>query len=258
MGKMKPRTLGLEDIEKQEKEEQKKKAAEKKASATVEEKVDEAKEAKDEKKASKKEKTPAVKKVKGAKYLKAKKMVDVKKAYTLTEAIAMMKKMKFVAFDESVELHLNVDKTGLKGELDLPHSTGKLVRVAIVDDKVLNDLENGKIEFDVLITHPSFMPKLAKYAKVLGPKGLMPNPKAGTISPQPDEVAKKFLKGMLRWKTEAKFPLIHQMIGKLSFEDAQLVANAKAFIEAVGKIHILQAYMTGTMTPSVRLDLERV
>ena len=63
------------------------------------------------------------------------------------------------------------------------------------------------------------MPKLAKYAKVLGPKGLMPNPKAGTVSTKPEEVVKKFEKGMLRWKTEAKFPLVHQMIGKISFEE---------------------------------------
>ena len=256
---MKPRTLGVEEIEKQEKEEQKQKAVEKKAAEKKAPKTEDvAEEAPVVKKSKKKESAPVVKKVKGAKYLKAKKMVDVKKAYTLPEAVALLKKMKYVSFDESVELHLNVDKTGLKGELDLPHSTGKMVKVAIVDDKVLNDLENGRIEFDILITHPSFMPKLAKYAKVLGPKGLMPNPKAGTISPNPEQVAKKFLKGMLRWKTEAKFPLIHQMIGKLSFDDAKLVENAKVFIEAVGRVHILQGYMTGTMTPAVRLDLEKL
>ena len=185
-------------------------------------------------------------------------MVDSAKKYSLEEAVALLKKMKYTGFDESVEIHMNVEKTGLKGEVELPHATGKTVRVAIVNDAVLNELESGKMNFDILITHPSFMPKLAKYAKVLGPKGLMPNPKAGTISPTPEEVAKKFLKGTLRWRTEPKFPLIHQMVGKLSYDDAKLVENLKAFIEAVGKIHIFQAYLSSTMTPGVRIDLEKV
>lgn len=259
MGKMKPRTLGLEDLEMAQKEEQKQRSAEKKAEKAAEAPVEEKKEeVKEEKKAEKKEKTPAKKKIKGAKYQKSAKQVDSSKVYTLTDAVATLKKVKFAGFDESVELHLNVDKTGLKGEVELPHSTGKTVRVAIVSDKVLSDLESGKIEFDILITHPSFMPKLAKYARVLGPKGMMPNPKAGTISTNPEEVAKKFEKGTLRWKTEPKFPLIHQIIGKLSYDDAKLVENAQAFIEAVGKIHISAAFMAGTMTPSVKLDLEKI
>lgn len=260
MGKMKPRTLGVEEIEKKEKAKQKEKAAEKKsvvakAMTDVDDKeVDKVKVVKKSLPAKK----PTVKKAKGAKYLKSKKMVDSAKKYSLEEAVALLKKMKYTGFDESVEIHMNVEKTGLKGEVELPHATGKTVRVAIVNDAVLNELESGKMNFDILITHPSFMPKLAKYAKVLGPKGLMPNPKAGTISPTPEEVAKKFLKGTLRWRTEPKFPLIHQMVGKLSYDDAKLVENLKAFIEAVGKIHIFQAYLSSTMTPGVRIDLEKV
>src|SRR4030067_3160480 len=100
------------------------------------------------------------------------------------------------------------------------------------------------------------MPRLAKQAKVLGPKGLMPNPKAGTISDKPEEVAKKFLKGSIRWKTEAKAPLIHQMIGKISFEDKMLADNALAFLTSIGKNHILSAYIKTTMSPSVIFDLE--
>lgn len=260
MGKMKPRTLGVEEVEKEQKAKQKEKAAEKKViknppspKATEDEKV--VPEKAEKKSVAKK---PSVKKVKGAKYLKSKKMVDSTKKYTLEEAVALLKKMKYTSFDESVEIHMNVEKTGLRGEVELPHVTGKTVRVAIVNDAILNELENGKMNFDILITHPSFMPKLAKYAKVLGPKGLMPNPKAGTISPTPEEVAKKFLKGTLRWKTEPKFPLIHQMIGKLSYEDKKLVENLKAFIEAVGKMRIFQAYLSSTMTPGVRIDLEKV
>jgi len=204
---------------------------------------------------AKKLKTKA--RVRGQSYQKAKKGVDKNKKYTVAEAIKLLKKIKYSSFDESVELHLNVDKTGLKGEVDLPHSTGKTVRVKIVDDKIIEDIGKGKFDFDILITHPSHMPKLARLAKVLGPKGLMPNPKAGTVSPKPEEVAKKFEKGMLRWKTEPKFPIIHQMIGKLSAEDKALVENAEKFLQSVSKAHTLSAFIKSTMSPSIKLDLEK-
>jgi len=261
MGKVKPRLIGDTEVEEIQKKEQKAKAAEKKKlknkSESVEVKVDQ-----DQPTVEKKEKKPAKKAasikltaVKGKKYLEAKNMIDKNKFYSLKEAILLLKSMKLVKFDQSVELHFVVDETGLKGEVELPFSTGKIVRVKIADDSVISNLEKGKIEFDVLVTHPSFMPKLAKYAKVLGPKGLMPNPKAGTVSMKPEEVVKKFEKGMLRWKTEAKFPLIHQMIGKISFEEKNLLANAEKFIEAVGKIHIKNAFIKTTMSPAVKLEL---
>ncbi len=253
MGKMKARTLGVEEIEAKEKEASKKKATVKKEAQVTSEETNT-----ETKTTEKKGKKPTVKKVRGIKYQKAKKLVTPGEKCTVAQAVAFIKKMKYTGFDESVEIHMNVEKTGLKGEVELPHSTGKTLRVAIVSDTVLNELENGKMNFDILITHPSFMPKLAKYAKVLGPKGLMPNPKAGTISPQPEEVAKKFLKGTLRWKTEGKFPLIHQMVGKISYEDKKLVENITAFITAVGKVNIHAAYLTSTMTPSVRIDLDSV
>jgi len=116
-------------------------------------------------------------------------------------------------------------------------------------------LEKGKIDFDILITHPSYMPKLVKYAKLLGPKGLMPNPKAGTISDKPEEVVKKFQKGMIRWKTEPKFPLVHQLIGKISMEEKALEENIKKFIQSVGEKHILSAFIKTTMSPSVKIKL---
>jgi large subunit ribosomal protein L1 len=150
-----------------------------------------------------------------------------------------------------------VDETGLKGEVELPNPTGKLIKIAIIDDKILSNIEKGRIEFDLLVTHPSFMPKLAKFAKILGPKGLMPNPKAGTISTTPEEVVKKFQKGMLKWKTEAKFPLIHQMIGKLSHEEKNLITNAEKFLSSVGSKHILKAYIKSTMSPSIKVSSEK-
>lgn len=261
MGKVKPRLIGDTEVEEKQKKEQKAKAMEKKMMKNKDIK-EEAKtvvvEVKKEKKTVKSKGVSAkAATTRGKKYMEAKQMFDKNKFYSLQEATAILKRMKLTKFDQSVELHFVVDEAGLKGEVELPFSTGKVVRVKIVDDKVLMDLEKGKFEFDVLVTHPSFMPKLAKFAKVLGPKGLMPNPKAGTVSTKPEDVVKKFEKGMLRWKTEVKFPLIHQMIGKISAEEKNLIANAEKFIEAVGKAHIKNAFIKTTMSPGLKLELNK-
>ena len=261
MGKVRTRILGLEELEQAQKEEQKKRSQEKKAAKgkDSEEEVDAVVEEKAAPQAKKKEAEAPVKKhVIGKKHKEALKKVDSSKTYTLTEAVELLKNIKYAGFDESVELHLNIDKEGLKGEVELPHSTGKTVRIKIVDDKVIEGLENGVIDFDILITHPSFMPKLAKYAKTLGPKGLMPNPKAGTVSPNPEEVAKKFEKGTLRWKAEPKFPLLHQMVGKISMESGKIVDNARAFITSVGKAHVRSVFIKTTMSPSMKVDIEKM
>lgn len=279
MGKIRTRTIGLEEVEEQQKKEQKERAAAKKAEkdekkakkasskAVQELKAAEAKAKEDgeettqtvETQPERTQKEETSKKVKvrqiGKKHKDAQKKVDDAKVYALAEAVALLKQIKYANFDESVELHLNVLEDGLKGEVELPNSTGKTVRVKIVDDKVLDSLENGVIDFDVLVTHPSYMPKLAKFARTLGPKGLMPNPKAGTVSPNPEEVAKKFEKGTLRWKAEPKFPLIHQMIGKISHDDKALVENAEAFLASVQKNKIKAAFIKTTMSPSLRIVL---
>ncbi len=276
MGKVKSRVLGDPELEKKQKEEQKKKSAEKKMAKksgkgelTKQVAADDEAMAKMQKAKDLLEKEPVVTKAKagkegkkkikvrirGKQYLLSKKLVDKKKLYSLKDAIELLKKLKYSKFDESVELHINVDKEGIKGEVELPHSTGKTTRVRIVDEKLLGELEKGKIEFDILITHPQYMPKLVKYAKVLGPKGLMPNPKAGTISPKPEEVAKKFSKGALRWKTEPKAPIVHAMIGKVSLKDNQIQENASTFMTAVGQPHIVSVFIKTTMSPSVRIQI---
>lgn len=259
MGKIRTRILGLEEIEEKQKKEQKEKSAtkktQKKKEIKEEVKTEEKKEKKPEKKVVEDKKVVPEPRKRGKKYQENKKMVDKNKLYSLKEAVEMLKKFKKASFDESVELHLVVDEVGLKGEVELPYSTGKTVRVKIVDDKVLEEIEKGKLDFDVLVAHPSFMPKLTKFAKILGPKGLMPNPKAGTISPNPEEIVKKFSKGVLRWKTEPKFPLIHQMIAKISVKEEEIVANAEKFIDAVGKKHIKKTYIKTTMSPSLKLQI---
>ncbi|NTU72854.1 hypothetical protein HGB07_01620 [Candidatus Roizmanbacteria bacterium] len=263
MGKIRTRVIGDEEVEKQQKDEQKKRSEQKKKERKLN--LSDLKDAKDDvvveesqKEVEKDEKHEVKVRSHGKRYSESKKLVEKKKKYHLEEAVALLKKMKRAQFEESVEVHLNVDKEGLKGEVELPHSTGKTVRVAVVDDALLDKLENGVIDFDVLVTHPSFMPKLAKYARILGPKGLMPNPKAGTISTDTDAVVKKFSKGVLRWKGEAKFPLVHQLVGKISLEDAALAENVRAFYNAVGKVHVKSMVIKSTMSPSVLIDIDTI
>ena len=267
MGKVRTRILGLEDLEKQQKEEQKQRSAEKKAekgeSVEASAPVAEEKAQPKKKNAKKVEDTKRAKKGKsharGAKYVKSAKMINKEiESYKIADAIPMLKKMAYAKFPEAVELHLNVDKTGLKGEVDLPHSTGKTVRVAVVDEDLLEKIEEGKIEFDILVSHPSFMPKLAKYAKILGPRGLMPNPKSGTVSMKPEDVVKKFEKGVLQWKSEPKAPIVHQMVAKLSASDKEIEENVMVFLNAVGKVHISTAFIKTTMSPALALSLQEM
>ena len=122
-------------------------------------------------------------------------------------------------------------------------------------DALLKKIDGGTIDFDILIATPDAMPKLARAAKVLGPRGLMPNPKNGTVTPNPEEVAKKYEGGQINFKTEAKFPLLHVAIGKVSFGDAKIKDNAKTVLSAIDKKQIKNATLKSTMSPAIRLDL---
>jgi len=256
MGKVRTRFLGIDEIEVQQKKEQKERAELKKIeSKDTQKEAPEVEEKKVEKKSKVKKVISSSQKKHGSKHQKARTQVDERKEYELGEAIALLKKLTFAKFDETVELHLNMEKDGIRGEVSLPHATGKVIRVLVLDDKVLKDIEDGTINFDVLVAHPSQMPKIAKYARTLGPKGLMPNPKAGTVSTDPEAAAEKFKTGSLRWKTEPKAPIIHQMIGKISADAAHLEENASAFLTAVGTHNILSGFIAATMTPSIKLKI---
>ncbi|MEK9178586.1 MAG: 50S ribosomal protein L1, partial [Patescibacteria group bacterium] len=155
-------------------------------------------------------------------------------------------------FDETVELHINTIDGSVSGRMMLPHGTGKKARVAIASDELIEQLEKGTIDFDVLIAHPSMMPKLAKVAKFLGPRGLMPNPKSGTITDKPEEAMKKFEEGQINFKTE-KSPIVHLSVGKLSFGPDKLSENIEAAIEAINKAKIRNAILKSTMSPGIKL-----
>lgn len=187
-------------------------------------------------------------------YTSVRAAIDKTKTYPFLAALAIVKKANLTKFDPSIEVHINTLEKNLRGSVVLPHGTGKEYKVTIVTDQILEEVGKGKINFDVLISHPSFMPKLAKLAKILGPRGLMPNPKNGTISDKPEEAAKQFA-GKLQYKTEAEFPIIHCMIGKGSFEEKKLSENFSALINSIGPLKIKSVFLKATMSPSVKVNI---
>ena len=183
--------------------------------------------------------------------------IDHKKFYHIDDALKLLREISLTHFDATVELHINTIEKGLRGTVSLPHGTGKKIRVAIATaetiEKIVSEVEKGKIGFDALVAHPSVMGKLARVAKFLGPKGLMPNPKNGTISPAPEKVAKKLEEGEVSWKTETDFHIIHLVIGKLSFKDKQLEENFSALIKSIGETKIKSITLKSTMSPGIKV-----
>lgn len=211
---------------------------------------------KPKKKATKKAANDQYKFETGKKVIAAQGQVDKTKLYSLKDALELVKKTSFSKFDGSVELTLNVAEKGIRGTVSLPNGTGKQVRVKVATDALIEDIsKNGKIDFDILVAEPSMMPKLAKVAKILGPKGLMPNPKTGTIGPDPEKLVKDLSNGQVQWKTQNDLPIIHTTIGKVSFDEKKLEENYLALTKSIGKDKIKSAYLKATMGPSVKLAI---
>lgn len=183
------------------------------------------------------------------------KMVSKSQTYPLEKAVGLLVQFKTGKFDETVELHINVKEQGTSGTLTLPHGSGKTLRIKVADDALLADVEKGNIDFDVLVATPDMMPKLAKVARVLGPRGLMPNPKNGTVTTNPEDAVKKLSGGETRFKTEPKAPVIHLIIGKLSFGDKKILENAQTVMTTIGTGKIKSAILTSTMSPGIRLQI---
>jgi len=196
-----------------------------------------------------------ISKVRGKKYQEAKKMVDPGKSYSLTEALKLAKKSSYSKFGGSIEVHFNVTKKGLNGEVVLPYLKGKEKKVAIFSEEVLGQIKDGKIDFEVLLATPADMPKLVPFAKILGPKGLMPNPKNGTIVNEPKKAAESFSQPKFSYKTEADFPLIHSIIGKFAQKDEELIANFKALVVAIGQNNIQKVTIKSTMGPGIKVNI---
>ena len=221
----------------------------------------------------------------GKKYQEAAKLVEKDKVYTLKEAMELATKTSPVKFDASVEAHvrLGVDPRqadqNIRTTLVLPNGNGKTVRVAVFapldvakqakaagadiaeDEEFLKQLEKGTIDFDVLISTPQYMPKLGKYARLLGPKGLMPNPKAGTVTMDVEKAVKEAKAGKVEYRVD-KQSIVHIGLGKVSFGADKLFENAEAFFNSLKAqkpaslkgTYVKSVYITTSMGPSIQIE----
>ncbi len=203
------------------------------------------------------EKAPSRKpKVRGKKYLAARAKVDQNQLYPLAEAVKLVKETSISKFVGNLEAHLVVKQTGELGELKLPHFKGKAKKVVIADDQVIEQIKAGKIDFDVLLASPKMMPKIVPFARILGPKGLMPNPKNGTLVKDPEKAVKRFQQAnVIKVKTERKAPVVHLVLGKLDQPDQELIANVEALIKFLGSGQIKKLVLKATMGPGVKVKV---
>lgn len=219
-------------------------------------------------------------------YQELKKLVDAKKFYTPLDAMELVKQTSKTKFDSTVEVHINLGIDVKKGDqqvratLLFPHSIGKTKKVVafvaadrekdakeagadiIGGEDLINEIaKSGKIDCDVTVATPDMMPKLAKIAKVLGPSGLMPNPKTDTVGPNIKKIIEEIKKGKVAFKNDATANL-HQAIGKVSMDAKVLVENLTSFIEAVKKtkpasskgVFLKSVTVTSTMGPAIHVD----
>ncbi|MBQ7201847.1 50S ribosomal protein L1 [Candidatus Saccharibacteria bacterium] len=221
----------------------------------------------------------------GKKYQESYKLVDKTKTYALKDAIELAVKTSPVKFDASVEAHvrLGVDPRqadqNIRATLVLPNGNGKTVRVAVFapldvckaakaaganiaeDEEFLKQLEKGEINFDVLISTPQYMPKLGKFARLLGPKGLMPNPKAGTVTMDVEKAVKESKAGKVEYRVD-KQSIVHIGLGKVSFGTDKLLENANAFFDSLKSqkpaslkgTYVKSVFVTTTMGPSIAVE----
>jgi large subunit ribosomal protein L1 len=195
-------------------------------------------------------------KVRGKKYQASKKMVDVNKYYPLKEAIDLVKKTSFSKFDGKVEAHVTTFDVGNVGEITFPHLETVSKKIIILNDTILAEIKDGKVNFDILIATPSTMPKLLPFARVLGPKGLMPNPKNGTLTDKPEEAVKKLSVAKTIIKTEKNSPVIHMVVGKVSQAEKELEANIEELIKVVKTNKIRKLALCATMGPCVKVEIK--
>lgn len=202
-----------------------------------------------------KTKRKIVEKIRSVKYKDAKKKIEPGKTYTIESAIKLVKETSYSKFDGTMEAHLVLKKAGISAQVTLPHAAGREKKVEIASDETIEKLKAGKIDFDILIATPVMMPKLVPFARLLGPKGLMPNPKNGTLVTDPKK-ANSFSAGSVTLKTEKEAPLIHTVVGKNSQKDEEIADNLKAIFKALGgDKQIVRAFIKSTMSPSVKVQL---
>ena len=222
----------------------------------------------------------------GKKYLEAAKLIDTAKSYPIEEAIELVKKVSYTKFDETMELvfRLNVDPRHadqqLRGAIVLPNGTGKSKKVLVITQgpkvaeaqnagadivggkEILEEIKKGWFDFDVIVATPDMMGELGKLGKILGPKGLMPNPKTGTVTMNIAQAIDEIKKGKVTYRTD-KEGNVAVIIGKKSFSTEKLVENLNTFVGAILKIkpasvkgnYVKNISVSSTMGPGIKIDL---
>jgi large subunit ribosomal protein L1 len=222
----------------------------------------------------------------GKKYKQAVALIEAGRVYTVDEAVDLLERTNTVKFDPTVEIHFNLDidpkyaDQMVRSTLTLPNGTGKAPKIgAFTDagnekdllalgatvaggDDLVDTILTGKIDFDVAVATPGMMKKMGKAAKVLGPKGLMPNPKAGTVGEDLVAIVKELMAGKFEFKND-KQGNVHSIVGKLSFGGKKLKENIEAFVKAMkdvkpsgvkGGTYINGVYVCNAMGPSIKIE----
>ncbi len=220
------------------------------------------------KKNAAKEDTVKAKKVRSRKYQAAREKVERNKHYPLTEAVKTAQQASYTKFPATMEVHINTTTKGLRGLVTLPYTAGKKLTILafgsgakeasadiVGTEETIGEIEKGKINFDVVVTTPQWMPKLARAAKTLGPRGLMPNPKSGTITDNLTKTVAELQQGKTEYKTEANGQIIHLAVGKVNQSAEEISANIKALYNTIGRSRIKSIFIAPTMGPSVKVEV---
>jgi len=224
---------------------------------------------------------------KGKKFIAAQAQIDSTKRYELSEAVSLLKKVSFEKFDASVEfaIRLNLDprkaEQNLRGATVLPHGTGKTKTVLVFaqgdkakeaeaagadfigDDETVKKIQDGWLGFDTVVATPDMMSKIGRLGRVLGPRGLMPNPKTGTVTMDVTKAIKEIKAGKVEYRVD-KVGNVHVTIGKVSFENDQLAENLMAIYEVLAKlrpatvkgVYIMNLSIASTMGPGIKIDTD--